>query len=888
MIEQSLRGLQRFSWSVIPLVMLACIVTNARAMTGREKLVTDHSAYMTGEAIKVAFTNGPANPTDRISIYKEGEIPGKVDSTKYLYVGGGSSAGAGVANGEVTFAGGLAAEGNYVAYFLEKDGYRVLAKDAFAVVAPTAPLVRTDKQIYQKGEKITVTFSRGPGNAKDWIAIYAAGVTPGPGQLAFKYVDNTGTGTTGLTDGTVTFDTGLAIPGKWVAYFLENDDYTVLAQDAFEVVVTGNGVVTITPDHQHYLPGQPINISFDGGPGNPKDWIGVYRPGQRPGGPNSTDWRYVNDTQTSTVGLSSGDITLDNGLTGPDHWVGYFFLNDLYPIAGNTEFDVLDATSPLVQTSKRVYDVGEPILISFTNAPANAKDWIGIYPKGVDYSANGTNATLWNYTDGTRTGTAGITEGELTFSAGLDTQDEWTAYLFENDGYTVLAQEDFTVRASGVLSARIVSVSPGQDGVAGPSPTMSVILENRDTTVNTGTISVKLDGVERTKTQTVDGARITVSAPVSEILQNGSSHTLFVSFQDSTGATITSATQFTVNYANITLPPQIYLETFENVAEGSLPAGWVASNQSGPVDVPADLGHLGSLAYHDFTVVDAARLGGDFLTYASGTPEIQPIAQILGPGQPTVVNGAIVNTFASGKILFGASGYHGAGSEIIEVVTRDYNLTDKGNIHLSYHSLYEQNQDNIAGIEVSTDQGATWHPVIYYLDPEDVIKTNGVVDLDATFNTVYTGNQAVATFPDGSGGTYGAFLKAPIDTAVAAAIQPRNNDDPADGTRVEFISVPVADGKANVRFRIFYAGTDSWYLGIDDFGIYGNSVVCAGCNHLSITGNANSITINYGTGVLESTSALGPNAVWTPVQGASNGTYTTTPSGAAQFYRLKN
>lgn len=575
---------------------------------------------------------------------------------------------------------------------------------------------------------------------------------------------------------------------------------------------------------------------------------------------------------------------MDNGLTGPEHWLGYFFVNDGYTIIGNTEFDVLDALAPLVQTSKRVYDVGESISIVFTNAPGNAKDWIGIYPKGVDFSAQGVNATLWNYTDGTRTGTGGITEGELTFSAGLNTQDEWTAYLFENDGYTVLAREDFTVRASGVLPARIVSVSPGQDGVAGPSPTISVILENRDTTVNTETISVKLDGVERTKTQTVDGNRINVSAPISEILPNGASHTLIVSFQDSTSATITSTTQFTVNYANITLPPQLFLETFDNVAEGSLPAGWVASNQSGAVDIPADLGHLGSLAYHDFTVVDAARLGGDFLTYGAGTLEAQPIAQILGPGQPTVVNGAVVNTFANGKILFGASGYHGAGNEIIEVVTPDFNLTDKGNIHLSYYSLNEQNQDNIAGIEVSNDQGVTWHPVIYYLDPSDVIKVGDAIDVEQTYNTERTD---IARLPDGSGGTYGAFLKAPIDATAAAAIQPRNNDDPVDGTRVEFIRVPEADHKANVRFRIFYAGTDSWYLGIDNFGIYGNSVVCAACSNISITRNVNSITINYVGGVLESTAALGPNAIWTPVQGASNGVYTTAATAAAQFYRTK-
>ena len=850
-------------------------------MTGRERVVTDHSTYLVGEAIKVAFTNGPANTTDWIGIYKEGEVPGKVNSTRYLYVGGGSSPGFALANGEVTFAGGLTTAGNYIAVFLENDGYRVLAQDAFTVVDAGAPQLRTDKQVYQKGEKISINFAGGPGNAKDWIGIYPIGVTPGPGQTAFRYVDNTATGTTGLTAGTVTFDNGLAIPSKWVAYLLENDDYTVLAQDSFEVVFTGNGAVTITPDHQYYLPGQPITIAFDGGPGNPTDWIGVYRPGQTPGPTPSTDWRYVNDTQGATVGLSSGTITLDNGLTGPDRWVGYFFLNDGYTIVGDTEFQVLDVSSPLVQVSKRVYNLGEAISVAFTNAPGNAKDWIGIYPKGVDPSGQGVAATLWNYTDGTRTGTAGIVEGILPFAAGLNTQDEYTAYLFENDGYTVLAREDFTVRASGTLAARIVSVSPADDATAGPSPTIRVILENRDTTVNQPSISVKLDGVERVKTVTTEDNRLIVVANVSEVLANNSAHTLTVSFTDSAGATVTSTTDFTVNYKNLTLPTALFLETFEGVAEGSLPAGWVASNQSGTVEVPADLGHLGSLTYHDFVVVDSARLGGDFLTYGDGTPETRPIAQILGPGQPTVINGSVVQTFANGKILFGLSGYHGAGNEIIEITTPDYNLTGKQNIHLGFHSLYEQNQDNIAGVEVSNDGGATWRPVIYYLDPSDIISVNNVVDAEATFNTVRTD---IANFPDGSGDTYGSFLKAPLADA-AAHVEPRINDDPTDGTRVEYVRVQGADNQPAVRFRFFYAGTDSWYWGLDNVGIYSDNIVVD--RFLTISGNASSVTISYDpAATLQSTTALGPNAQWAPVTGAANGTYTTAPTETMRFFRM--
>src|SRR4051812_39097426 len=134
-------GLQRFCWGMI--MLLALLQAAAHAMTGTERLISDHSVYLTNEPIKVAFTNGPANSKDWIGIYHEGEIPGSGPSaTAYLYVGGSSSAGAALGKGEVTFSGGLATPGNYVAYFLEDDGYRVLASNAFTVVTAEVPLVR--------------------------------------------------------------------------------------------------------------------------------------------------------------------------------------------------------------------------------------------------------------------------------------------------------------------------------------------------------------------------------------------------------------------------------------------------------------------------------------------------------------------------------------------------------------------------------------------------------------------------------------------------------------------------------------------------------------------------------------------------------------------------
>ena len=46
------------------------------------------------------------------------------------------------------------------------------------------------------------------------------------------------------------------------------------------------------------------------------------------------------------------------------------------------------------------------------------------------------------------------------------------------------------------------------------------------------------------------------------------------------------------------------------------------------------------------------------------------------------------------------------------------------------------------------------------------------------------------------------------------------DDDARDGKRIESLRLPAADNQGAVRFRLAYAGTDSWYWGIDNFGLY--------------------------------------------------------------------
>ena len=67
---------------------------------------------------------------------------------------------------------------------------------------------------------------------------------------------------------------------------------------------------------------------------------------------------------------------------------------------------------------------------------------------------------------------------------------------------------------------------------------------------------------------------------------------------------------------------------------------------------------------------------------------------------------------------------------------------------------------------------------------------------------------------------YGAFIGAAITPDLAPFISGRTDDDPVGSKQVELFRLSSADNQQAVRFRFAHAGTDSWYFGIDDFGLY--------------------------------------------------------------------
>ena len=326
---------------------------------------------------------------------------------------------------------------------------------------------------------------------------------------------------------------------------------------------------------------------------------------------------------------------------------------------------------------------------------------------------------------------------------------------------------------------------------------------------------------------------------------------------------------------NITLPLPIYFENFEEVAEGSLPAGWSQVNYSDINQNTYNLQDLDSAPFATWLVLDRSRFGSNFLSYTTHTPV--DYSQVLSVNPNNIVNGQTVTNLATGKFVFATSGYR-EGNQVMYLFTRDYNLSGRTNVYVAYHSLYEQNQDSLGALEYSIDAGQHWLPVVYMLDGPDVITNgSGTVNAIATFTNRYS-DVAVYTDPISHqtvGGYYGAFIAAPISTNLAPFISARVNDDPVESKRVELFRLPAADNQATVRFRFAQAGTDSWYWGIDDFGLYS---ITPG-QFPSIASGPVSVNAGTGSTATFSVTATGPGPLtyqWlfngTNISGATNST----------------
>lgn len=487
-------------------------------------------------------------------------------------------------------------------------------------------------------------------------------------------------------------------------------------------------------------------------------------------------------------------------------------------------------------------------------------------------------------------------EGEVDGAGGNIATDDIT--------FAQLPETEFSV------GPEVVTVTPANGAISvAPDYWYRATITNLTTAINTSTVQLKFNGnaVTPAPTITQDAGLTTVSYQLAGLLPSGSTNRYTLTYNDD-GVPVKSYTnevQYTVAaYVDLQLPAPIVLENFNSTAEGSLPAGWTATSPDTLRDPTSEpditMTNLDSAAYTNWTVVDVSRFAGVFDVYSRyynlNPPPLawsEDYQRVHSVNPSNVVNGVFQRNLATGRMAFGNSGYRNDGlGQILYLFSPDFNLSGQSNVYLSFHSLWEQNQDSIASVEYSVDLGATWLPVVYLLNgPAVATNLDGSIDALTTFTNL-PGGLAQYIDPvsfETVGGYYGAFIGVASNqwSTLAPYISRRVDDNAVESKRVEIFRLPQADNQPKVRLRFAHAGTDSWYFGVDDVGLYSITPPAFVINNIVLNGANVTISWNGAAGVKlqKSTSLTAPD--WQDVPGSDGASSVSEPaSGAGAYYRL--
>ena len=216
----------------------------------------------------------------------------------------------------------------------------------------------------------SITFSYSVPSAgvtsTNWVGIYQAGQTPGDvASTTYQYTPD--------ASGTVTFATTSLTPGSYVAYYLYDNGYDVLAGPVGFTVTGASPYAggTLTSSVTSVPNAQSITFSYSvpSAGVTSTNWVGIYQPGQTPGDVASTTYQYTPD--------ASGTVTFStSSLDGVGNYVAYFFYDNGYQIiAGPVSFSVTPgilAPAPVYQRAIGAHQLAGPVGVA---TAANGDIW---------------------------------------------------------------------------------------------------------------------------------------------------------------------------------------------------------------------------------------------------------------------------------------------------------------------------------------------------------------------------------------------------------------------------------------------------------------------------------------------------------------------------------
>ncbi len=427
------------------------------------------------------------------------------------------------------------------------------------------------------------------------------------------------------------------------------------------------------------------------------------------------------------------------------------------------------------------------------------------------------------------------------------------------------------------------------------SPSVLVkIQDGSSTPVTESSVKLSVDGSLVSATVT-NGSGVTMVSYTPPGLQlKRTIHTGQISY--AAGGTNYSNTWQFDKLRNYILPAPtnaLYYENFEELVDGQLPAGWVQTNYTTVETVGTNFADPNSDSFLGWTVMNVNDPvgGSSWGDWSSQHLNVGLYQELNGLFFDASTNALLVNQF-----LYAESDNRG-NQQIQWVYTQKFDFSGKSGIVMAFDSAYEQNQNNIDGLEYTLD-GVNWQPLLYLVMGESdsqgpsmiVHDANGILNVAETLsfgiNPRYTNSHSQVV-----GGSIGAFVGPPITQALAPFIEGRVNDEDHESMRFEAYAVPAANNQPSVQFRFFQVGTGSWFWGIDNLGIYSIPSAGSGLGPLAAQLSSDNLVLTWtgaGNVALQQNSSLSSNT-WATVPGslgADTVTVTNIPGKPSTFYRL--
>lgn len=272
------------------------------------KLVLQKNIYAPTEDIVISYERLARPTADWIGIYPVGTAPESAPAISRQYVTSGA--------GTRTFRMDLP-PGEYFAGLFEDNTTTELAARVPFLIGKKA-LITTPKPGIDTGEALAVSWTDGPGAAQDTISVFRAGVNPGPGITPTASVPaRTPVGMVGI---------GGLPNGYYYAVLLARGGTFEVSQRLGVSVGTLNALVSMAT--AQVVRGNDFTVNFSGGPGIPKDWIGLFATGSTPGLDPLLAYLYFE-------GRTAGSVTFRLPTLAVGGYFVAMFTNDSYTEVSN-------------------------------------------------------------------------------------------------------------------------------------------------------------------------------------------------------------------------------------------------------------------------------------------------------------------------------------------------------------------------------------------------------------------------------------------------------------------------------------------------------------------------------------------------------------------------